>query len=164
MPKITVIGNLTGDPELRFTPNGAAVVKFTVAENERILDRQTQEWKDGDSIFYRVESWRDSAEHIAESLERGARVVVVGDLKNREYEKDGVKRYSLEIHNAEVGASLKHATAKVTKSSKGNGGGSRPAGRNSAPAGDGDPWGAPAGASSAPANAGNTSFDDEPPF
>jgi single-strand DNA-binding protein len=113
---ITVVGNLVDDPELRFTPSGAAVAKFRVASTPRTFDRQTNEWKDGDSLFLTCSVWRQAAENVAESLQRGMRVIVQGRLKQRSYEdREGVKRTVYELDVDEVGASLRNATAKVTK-------------------------------------------------
>ncbi|TXS18967.1 single-stranded DNA-binding protein, partial [Streptomyces sp. wa22] len=113
---ITVVGNLVDDPELRFTPSGAAVAKFRVASTPRIFDRQTNEWKDGEGLFLTCSVWRQAAENVAESLQRGMRVVVQGRLKQRSYEdREGVKRTVYELDVEEVGPSLKNATAKVTK-------------------------------------------------
>ncbi|MFJ4920521.1 single-stranded DNA-binding protein [Streptomyces sp. NPDC088725] len=113
---ITVVGNLVDDPELRFTPSGAAVAKFRVASTPRIFDRQTNEWKDGDGLFLTCSVWRQAAENVAESLQRGMRVVVQGRLKQRSYDdREGVKRTVYELDVEEVGPSLKNATAKVTK-------------------------------------------------
>ncbi|MGW6459367.1 single-stranded DNA-binding protein [Streptomyces sp. NPDC055078] len=113
---ITVVGNLVDDPELRFTPSGAAVAKFRVASTPRMFDKQTNEWKDGESLFLTCSVWRQAAENVAESLQRGMRVVVQGRLKQRSYEdREGVKRTVYELDVEEVGPSLKNATAKVTK-------------------------------------------------
>jgi len=121
---ITVIGNITGDPELRFTPSGAAVANFTVASTPRAFDRQSNEWKDGETLFMRCSVWRDAAENVAESLNRGTRVIVSGRLKSRSYEtKEGEKRTVIELEVDEVGPSLRYASAKVTKTQRGNGGG-----------------------------------------
>ncbi len=121
---ITVIGNLTGDPELRFTPSGAAVANFTVASTPRQFDRQSNEWKDGETLFMRCSVWRDAAENVAESLQRGTRVIVSGRLKSRSYEtKEGEKRTVVEMDVDEVGPSLRYATAKVNKTQRGGGGG-----------------------------------------
>ena len=121
---ITVIGNITGDPELRFTPSGAAVANFTVASTPRAFDRQSNEWKDGETLFMRCSVWRDAAENVAESLGRGTRVIVSGRLKSRSYEtKEGEKRTVIEMEVDEVGPSLRYASAKVTKTQRGNGGG-----------------------------------------
>jgi single-strand DNA-binding protein len=161
---ITVVGNLTGDPELRFTPSGAAVASFTVASTPRTLDKATNEWKDGDALFLRCSIWRQAAENVAESLQKGMRVVVQGRLKQRSYEtKEGEKRTSYELDVEEVGPSLKYATAKVNKTTRGGGGG----GFGGSPSGSGggaptdDPW-----ASAAPAGGGSGGggWSDEPPF
>ncbi|KGN30967.1 single-stranded DNA-binding protein [Knoellia sinensis KCTC 19936] len=121
---ITIVGNLTGDPELRFTPSGAAVANFTVASTPRTFDRQSNEWKDGETLFMRCSVWRDAAENVAESLQRGTRVIVTGRLKSRSYEtKEGEKRTVIEMDVDEVGPSMKYATAKVNKTSRGGGGG-----------------------------------------
>ena len=121
---VTVVGNLTNDPELRFTPSGAAVASFTVASSTRVLDKQTNEWKDGDALFLRCSVWRQAAENVAESLTRGMRVMVQGRLKQRSYEtREGEKRTVFEVEVDEVGPSLKYATAKVTKAQRGGGGG-----------------------------------------
>ncbi|GAA4659211.1 single-stranded DNA-binding protein [Streptomyces buecherae] len=125
---ITVVGNLVDDPELRFTPSGAAVAKFRVASTPRTFDRQTNEWKDGESLFLTCSVWRQAAENVAESLQRGMRVIVQGRLKQRSYEdREGIKRTVYELDVDEVGASLRNATAKVTKTSgrggQGGGGG-----------------------------------------
>jgi single-strand DNA-binding protein len=154
---ITLIGNLTADPELRFTPAGKAVANFTVASTPRYFDRQANEWKDGDALFQRCNIWGQPAENVAESLTRGARVVVYGRLKQRSYEtKEGEKRTVTEVEVDEIGPSLKFATAKVnkaTRSSGGNGFGDAPA-ASEAPAAD--PWGAP------PAQ--GSGFSDNPPY
>ena len=166
---ITVVGNLTADPELRFTPSGAAVANFTVASTPRIFDRQTNEWKDGDALFMRCSIWREAAENVAESLTRGARVIAQGRLKQRSYEtREGEKRTVVELEVDEIGPSLKYATAKVNKASRSGGGGggfgsgsggggSRPASGGGAETKD-DPWG------SAPASGSLSGSDDEPPF
>ena len=121
---ITIIGNITGDPELRFTPSGAAVANFTVASTPRAFDRQSNEWKDGETLFMRCSVWRDAAENVAESLQRGTRVIVSGRLKSRSYEtKEGEKRTVIEMEVDEVGPSLRYATAKVNKTQRGGGGG-----------------------------------------
>jgi single-strand DNA-binding protein len=159
---ITVVGNLTGDPELRFTPSGAAVANFTVASTPRTLDKATNEWKDGEALFLRCSIWRQAAENVAESLQKGMRVVVQGRLKQRSYEVNGEKRTSVELDVEEIGPSLKYATAKVNKTTRGAGGG----GFGGPPASPGggapadDPW-----ASSAPAGGGGGGgWSDEPPF
>ena len=121
---ITVIGNLTADPELRFTPAGAAVANFTVASTPRTFDRQSNEWKDGEALFMRCNIWREAAENVAESLTRGSRVIVSGRLKQRSYEtREGEKRTVMELEVDEIGPSLKYATAKVNKANRGGGGG-----------------------------------------
>lgn len=112
---ITVIGNLVDDPELRFLPNGTPVAKFRIASTPRHFDKQSNEWKDAESLFLTCSIFRQAAENVAESLHRGARVIVQGRLKQRSYEKDGVKRTIYELDVEEVGASLKNATATVTK-------------------------------------------------
>ncbi|MFJ2646030.1 single-stranded DNA-binding protein [Streptomyces sp. NPDC087420] len=176
---ITVVGNLVDDPELRFTPSGAAVAKFRVASTPRIFDRQTNEWKDGEGLFLTCSVWRQAAENVAESLQRGMRVVVQGRLKQRSYEdREGVKRTVYELDVEEVGPSLKSATAKVTKTTGrggqgqggygggggggqqgggswgGGSGGGSPQGGGGAPADD--PWAtsAPAGGSQPPSGGG----------
>ena len=116
---LTMIGNLVSDPELRFTPSGAAVAKFTVASTPRYLDKTTNEWKDGDSLFLQCQIWRQAAENVAESLTKGMRVIVSGRLKQRSYEtKEGEKRTVFEVEVDEVGPSLRNATAKVTKAAR----------------------------------------------
>ncbi|MBW5480752.1 single-stranded DNA-binding protein [Streptomyces bambusae] len=186
---ITVVGNLVDDPELRFTPSGAAVAKFRVASTPRTFDRQTNEWKDGESLFLTCSVWRQAAENVAESLQRGMRVVVQGRLRQRSYEdREGVKRTVFELDVEEVGPSLRNATAKVTKTSgrggqggygggqQGGGGGGwggNSGGQQGGGAPSDDPW-----ASSAPAggqqgggggwggNSGGSGggYSDEPPF
>ncbi|MEW1882391.1 single-stranded DNA-binding protein [Rhodococcus sp. NPDC080181] len=166
---ITVIGNLTADPELRFTPAGAAVANFTVASTPRTFDRQTSEWKDGDALFMRCNIWREAAENVAESLTKGARVVVSGRLKQRSYEtREGEKRTVVELEVDEIGPSLRYATAKVNKASRGGGGGggayrgggsSGGTGSGSGGGANDDPWSnAPAGGSFGGGS------DEEPPF
>jgi len=163
---ITVVGNLTDDPDLRFTPSGAAVANFTVASTPRFFDKQTNEWRDGDALFLRCSIWRQAAENVAESLHRGTRVIVQGRLKQRSYEtREGEKRTVVELDVDEIGPSLKYATAKTTKTTRsgasGEGGGGAGGGHDpwatSAPTGGSesspDPWAAPAGGGS-----------DEPPF
>jgi single-strand DNA-binding protein len=162
---ITMIGNLVDDPELRFTPSGAAVAKFRVASTPRYLDKQTNEWKDGESLFLQCQIWRQAAENVAESLTKGMRVILSGRLKQRSYEtKEGEKRTVFEVEVDEVGPSLRNATAKVTKAQRsagGNGGFSAPTAADSF---NDDPWAA-ASSSSAPAGGGwGTSTTDEPPF
>jgi len=153
---ITVVGNLTGDPELRFTPSGAAVASFTVASTPRTLDKATNEWKDGDALFLRCSIWRQAAENVAESLQKGMRVVVQGRLQQRSYDtKEGEKRTVYEMQVDEVGPSLKYATAKVNKTTRGSGQGGgggfggAPTGGSGGGAPADDPW-----ASAAPAASG----------
>ena len=153
---LTVIGNLTADPELRFIQSGAAVVNFTVASTPRTFDRATNEWKDGETLFLRCSLWREAAENVAESLTKGMRVIVSGRLVQRSFESSGEKRTVVELQVDEVGPSLRYATAKITRTQRagGGGGGSGFAGASaSGPAGgsDSDPW------ASAPPS-------DEPPF
>ena len=175
---ITVVGNLTDDPELRFTPSGAAVAKFRIASTPRTLDRQSGEWKDGEPLFLACNIWRDAAEHVAESLQRGARVIVQGRLRQRSYEtREGEKRTVYELEVDEIGPSLRYATAKVQKMSRSGGGGGGfgasggggGAGRQSGGGGGGsfdDPWAtaAPASPSRSGGTGGGSNFDDEPPF
>ena len=161
---ITVIGNLTADPELRFTPSGAAVANFTVASTPRTFDRQSGEWKDGEALFLRCNVWRQAAENTAESLTRGMRVIVSGRLRQRSFEtREGEKRTVMEMEVDEVGPSLRYATAKVNKATRQGSGGYGASG-SFGPAPD-DPWSSapPAGA---PAGSGNGAggYDDEPPF
>lgn len=142
---ITVVGNLTNDPELRFTPSGAAVANFTVAATPRTFNRQTQQWEDGETLFLRSSAWRELAENVAESLRKGMQVIVQGALKQRSYEtKEGEKRTSYELDVINIGPSLRFATASVTRASRNGGGNS---GGNS-------------GGNAAPQNNGG----DEPPF
>ena len=165
--QITIAGNLVDDPELRFTPSGQPVAKFRVASTPRYLDKNTNEWKDGDSLFLTCNVWRQAAENVAESLTRGTRVIVSGRLRQRSYEtKEGEKRTVYEIEVDDVGPSLRNASAKVSKMARsggdgnyGNGGqrssGGRPSGGQGAQggSGDSDPWASDSG-----------SFSDEPPF
>ena len=116
---ITLVGNLTADPELRFTQSGAAVADFTVASTPRMFDKASSEWRDGETLFMRCSIWRDAAENVAESLTRGTRVVVTGRLKQRSYEKDGQKRTVIELEVDEVGPSLRYASANVRKTTRG---------------------------------------------
>ncbi len=148
---ITVVGNLVDDPELRFTPSGAAVANFRIASTPRTFDKQSNEWKDGDALFLSCSVWRQAAENVAESLQRGMRVVVQGRLKSRQYEtREGEKRTVFEIDVEEVGPSLKYATAKVTRANRsgGGGGGGFGGGAAGGSAGGGapadDPWATPA--------------------
>jgi single-strand DNA-binding protein len=152
---LTVVGNLTADPELRYTQNGVAVANFTIASTPRTYDRQSGEWKDGEALFMRASVWREFAEHVANSLTKGARVVATGRLRQRSYEtKEGEKRTSIELEVDEIGPSLRYATAAVTKQSSG---GPRQAASDdqwSSPAAGGqtqDPWATP-GVSAAPSD------------
>ncbi|MEV8565732.1 single-stranded DNA-binding protein [Streptomyces sp. NPDC051322] len=156
---ITVVGNLVDDPELRFTPSGAAVAKFRVASTPRIFDKQTNEWKDGEGLFLTCSVWRQAAENVAESLQRGMRVVVQGRLKQRSYEdREGVKRTVYELDVEEVGPSLKTATAKVTKTTgRGGQGGQGGYGGGGQQQGGGNWGGAPSGG---PQGGGGAPADD----
>ena len=168
---ITVVGNLTGDPELKFTPSGAAVANFTVASTARTFDKQTNEWKDGEALFIRCDAWRQLAENVAESLHKGQRVVVTGALKVRNFERqDGSKGTSVEMSVDEIGPSLRFATAKVTRASGGGGGGG---GGGNAGGGQSNPWGAspqasaPQGGNQGGSDAwggGGSTATDDPPF
>jgi single-strand DNA-binding protein len=163
---ITVVGNVTDDPELRFTPAGAAVANFTVASTPRSFDRQSNEWKDGDTLFLRCSVWRQAAENVAESLHRGNRVIVQGRLRQRSFEtREGEKRTVIELEVDEVGPSLKFATAKVSKTTRAGGGGGGGGGGGFGGGGGGggqadDPWAAapPAG------GGGDGGYSEEPPF
>ncbi|MGN6678385.1 MAG: single-stranded DNA-binding protein [Streptosporangiaceae bacterium] len=163
--QITIIGNLVDDPQLRYTPTGQAVANFRVASTPRFLDRQTNEWKDGDSLFLSCNIWRQAAENVAESLQRGMRVIVSGRLRQRSYEtKEGEKRTVYEIEVDEVGPSLRNASAKVVRSSRatgqsggsGGGGGYGSSGGSGSGRASDDPW------ASEPAD--SSGFSDEPPF
>jgi len=167
---VTVVGNLTDDPELRFTPSGAAVANFTVASTPRFLDKNTNEWKDGDALFLRCSIWRQAAEYVAESLQRGTRVIVQGRLRQRSYEtKEGEKRTVVELEVDEIGPSLRYATAKVTKAQRSGGGQGGGGGYGGGPSGGGggfgggsdDPWSTPAPSGG---GGGGGEFSDEPPF
>jgi single-strand DNA-binding protein len=167
---ITIIGNLVDDPELRFTPSGAAVAKFRIASTPRTLDKATNEWKDGDSLFLTCNVWRQAAENVAESLTKGTRVIVSGRLRQRSYEtKEGEKRTEYEIEVDEVGPSLRNATAKVNRANRGGAGG---VGGYGGGASD-DPWAtatpAAAGAGGGGGGGGNwgsggDDYSNEPPF
>jgi single-strand DNA-binding protein len=163
---ITVIGNLTDDPELRFTPSGAAVAKFRIASTPRFLDKASGEWKDGEPLFLSCNVWRQVAENVAESLQRGSRVIVSGRLRMRSYEtKEGEKRTVIELEVDEIGPSLRYATAKVQRMSRSGGGGYGASGGNNAGGGGfaaDDPWATAAPAAASSSGGGN--FDDEPPF
>ncbi|WP_413451717.1 single-stranded DNA-binding protein [Georgenia phoenicis] len=169
---ITVVGNLTADPELRFTPSGAAVASFTVASTPRTFDRQSNEWKDGETLFMRCSVWREAAENVAESLAKGNRVIVQGRLVQRSFEtREGEKRTVVEMQVDEVGPSLRYATAKVTRTQRGGGGGGFGGGGQQGGGGyggqqQGGGFGQPAGgqADDPWATGGSSSFGDEPPF
>lgn len=136
---LTLIGNLTGDPELRFTPSGSAVANFTVASTPRTFDKQSNEWKDGETLYLRCSLWRDAAENVAESLTKGTRVIVTGRLKSRSYDtKEGDKRTVMELEVDEIGPSLRYARATVVRTQRNGQGAPQPA----APAAD--PWATPA--------------------
>jgi single-strand DNA-binding protein len=157
---ITVVGNVTDDPELRFTPAGAAVANFTVASTPRSFDRQSNEWKDGDTLFLRCSVWRQAAENVAESLHRGTRVIVQGRLRQRSFEtREGEKRTVVELEVDEVGPSLKFATAKVSKTTRGGGAGGGGGGFGGG-AGADDPWASPP----VSAGGGDGGYSEEPPF
>jgi single-strand DNA-binding protein len=150
---ITVVGNLTNDPELRFTPSGAAVASFTIASNSRYLDKTTNEWKDSEPVYMRCSVWRQYAENVAESLTKGTRVIATGRLKQRSYEtREGEKRTVMEMEVDDVGPALRTATAKVSKVARSGGGFGDSGGQ--AAAGADDPWASPSSSSSF----------DEPPF
>ena len=171
---VTIAGNITNDPELRFTPSGAAVASFTIASSTRVLDKNTNEWKDGDTVFMRCSVWRQYAENVAESLTRGTRVIATGRLKQRSYDnRDGQKVTVIEMEVDDVGPALRYATAKVNKVARGGGGGGFGGGDGGfggqpAAAND-DPWAssAPAGGGGGGGNwgggGGGASYD-EPPF
>ena len=169
---ITIVGNLVDDPDLRFTPSGAAVANFRMASTPRTFDRQANEWKDGETLFLSCAVWRQAAENVAESLQKGMRVIVQGRLKSRSYEtREGEKRTVFEIDVDEVGPSLRSATAKVTRASRSGGDGGYQS--QSGGSGGNDPWASSGAASSGPA-AGATSSDpwaapaggstEDPPF
>ena len=178
--QITIAGNLVDDPELRYTPTGQAVANFRVASTPRFLDKATNEWKDGDSLFLTCNVWRQAAENVAESLQRGMRVIVTGRLKQRSYEtREGEKRTVYEVEVDDVGPSMRNASAKVTKSNRsggggGFGGGGQGGGQGGAPRGQGAPagYGGPSGgrgaedpwAASEPGGSGDGGSSDEPPF
>jgi single-strand DNA-binding protein len=180
---ITIVGNLTNDPELRFTPSGAAVANFTIASTPRTFDRQSNEWKDGETLFMRCSVWREAAENVAESLTRGTAVIAQGRLQSRSFEtREGEKRTVVEMQVDEIGPSLRRATAKVTKAQRGGGGfgGGSGGGSNSGGGWGGsggssgggqpvdDPWATgPSGgqrAGSGLGSSGGGSSYDDPPF
>ncbi|MCW4354842.1 single-stranded DNA-binding protein [Hoyosella sp. YIM 151337] len=164
---ITVVGNLTADPELRFTPAGAAVATFTVASTPRKYNAQTSQWEDGEALFLRCNIWRQAAENVAESLQKGMRVIVSGRLRQRSFEtREGEKRTVIELEVDEVGPSLRYATAKVNRAGRSDGGqgggrggfGGGASGGGASAGAASDPWG------SAPPAGGFAAQDDEPPF
>jgi single-strand DNA-binding protein len=184
---ITLVGNLTADPELRFTPSGAAVANFTVASTPRTFDRQSNEWRDGDAMFLNCAVWRQAAENVAESLQKGMRVIVQGRLKSRSYEtREGERRTVFEIDVDEIGPALRYATAKVTRTSSQGGGGNRGGGGQGGYSGGGqgggsqgggapsggvsdDPWGTGSGGSGGGGRQQSNDpwgapQNDEPPF
>jgi single-strand DNA-binding protein len=161
---ITVVGNLTSDPELRYTQNGLAVANFTIASTPRSFDRASNDWKDGEALFLRASVWREFAEHVAGSLTKGSRVIATGRLRQRSYEtKEGEKRTSFELEIDEIGPSLRYATAQVTRTSSSREGGSGGGGR---PQVADEPWAASAPADASGGDVWNTpgSYNDETPF
>lgn len=157
---ITVVGNLTADPELRYTQNGLPVANFTIASTPRTFDRQANEWKDGDALFLRASVWREFAEHVAGSLSKGSRVIATGRLKQRSYQdREGQQRTSIELEIDEIGPSLRYATAQVTRAASGSGGGG---GQSRGQVAD-EPWSTPSsnqgGSQAAASNAGNAGGD-----
>ena len=171
---ITVIGNLTGDPELRFTPNGAAVANFTIASTPRVFERSSGEWKEGETLFLRASVWREAAENVAETLRKGMRVIAQGKLKSRSYEtKEGERRTSMELEIEEIGPSLRFASANVNRNQRsggqqgGNYGNQQQSGFQKPPAQTpaADPWGAQSGGNYDWGNdQQQANGDDEPPF
>jgi len=165
---ITIVGNLTNDPELRFTPSGAAVANFTIASTPRMFDKHSNEWKDGETLFMRCSVWREAAENVAESLTRGTAVIAQGRLQSRSFEtKEGEKRTVVEMQVDEIGPSLRRATAKVTKAQRGGGGGNYGGGGGGNYGGGGAQGGSPSGGPAddpwtTPAPGGD--YSDEPPF
>ena len=159
---ITVVGNLTADPELRYTQNGLPVANFTIASTPRTFDRQANEWKDGEALFLRASVWRDFAEHVAGSLTKGMRVVAQGRLRQRSYQdREGNNRVSIELDVDEIGPSLRYATAQVTRAASSGGGGQRP--QQPQQQVSEEPWSTP-GSSSADAWSTPGSFGDDTPF
>ncbi|MFE1664659.1 single-stranded DNA-binding protein [Microbacterium sp. P02] len=166
---ITVVGNLTADPELRYTQGGLPVANFTIASTPRNFDRASNEWKDGEALFLRASVWREFAEHVAGSLTKGSRVVATGRLKQRSYEtKEGEKRTSIELEVDEIGPSLRYVTAQITRAASGGGGGG---GQQSRPQQVADePWSTPGSSSGGNANSGADawsapgSYGDDTPF
>ncbi len=161
---ITVVGNLTADPELRYTQNGLPVANFTIASTPRNFDRAANEWKDGEALFLRASVWREFAEHVAGSLTKGSRVIATGRLKQRSYEtKEGEKRTSIELEIDEIGPSLRYATAQVTRAAGGGSGG----GGQSRPQVADEPWSTPGSQTGGTADAWSapgTSYGDDTPF
>lgn len=154
---ITIVGNLTADPELRYTQSGQAVANFTIASTPRIFDRATNEWKDGDALFLRASCWREFAENVAGSLSKGMRVIAQGKLKQRSFQdRDGNNRVSIELDVDEIGPSLRYATASVTRTSGG--------GRPQSAAAQQEPWGASAPAGNADVWNAPGNYNDETPF
>ena len=166
---ITVVGNLTADPELRYTQNGLPVANFTIASTPRSFDRQANEWKDGEALFMRASVWREFAEHVAGSLTKGMRVVATGRLKQRSYQdREGNNRTAIELEVDEIGPSLRYATAQVTRAASnggGGGGGSFGGGQQSRPQVQQDePWATPGSAAPDAWSAPGTSYGDDTPF
>ena len=152
---ITVIGNLTNDPELRFTPSGSAVANFTIASTPRTFDRQSNEWKDGETLFLRASVWREAAENVAESLTKGMRVIVSGRLKSRSYEtKEGEKRTVIELEVDEIGPSLRYANAKVNRTQRSGGGGAGNGGQGGFGGGNSGGFGGNSGGNQGGGNSG----------
>jgi single-strand DNA-binding protein len=163
---ITVVGNLTSDPELRYTQNGLAVANFTIASTPRSFDRATNDFKDGETLFLRASVWREFAEHVAGSLTKGTRVIATGRLKQRDYQtKEGEKRTSIELEVDEIGPSLRYATAQVTRAASSREGGNAPRAGGSAPVTE-EPWAAAAPADASSGDVWNTpgNYSDETPF
>ena len=163
---ITVVGNLTADPELRYTQNGLPVANFTIASTPRSFDRQANEWKDGDALFLRASVWREFAEHVAGSLTKGMRVVATGRLKQRNYQdREGNNRTAIELEVDEIGPSLRYATAQVTRAASGGGGGGFGGGQQqSRPQVQDEPWSTPGSAAPDAWSAPGTSYGDDTPF
>ena len=166
---ITVVGNLTADPELRYTQNGLPVANFTIASTPRTLDRATNEWKDGEALFLRASVWREFAEHVAGSLTKGSRVIATGRLKQRSYEtREGEKRTAIELEVDEIGPSLRYATAQVTRAASSGGGGG--GGQQSRGQVADEPWSTPGSSSAGAGNSGADawsapgSYGDDTPF
>ena len=161
---ITVVGNLTADPELRYTQSGLAVANFTIASTPRNFDRASNEWKDGEALFLRASCWREFAEHVAGSLTKGTRVIASGRLKQRSYEtREGEKRTSIELEVDEIGPSLRYATAAVTRAAGGERGGQGGPGGGGRGAVD-EPWGAPASGGGGDAWNAPGAYTDDTPF